>query len=196
MLNSVKNYLESQKEILEECFDKINTINKYCSENFGKQGGGLSAGLLVDMVINDFLSHKINHFESFHSGESDCKIMGQNFSIKKITGKSNLALDWSKNKTGELQKEYFVCDILIFNLYSEKWFKNTNVIPSGLYLIPKEFCKSKIELKQNNKTNSLIDAKNLFKIMENSLENKLCIPITLSQTSKFTWSIDNGFQKL
>jgi hypothetical protein len=188
----IKTYLDTNKEIVIECFEKIFAINRYCSENLGKQGGGLSAGILVDLVINEYFVQKLENFKSFHSGESDCILMDHNFSIKKITGKSNIALDWSKNKNQESQKEYFISDMMIFNLKSQKWLKTSKFIPSGLYFIPNDFCKQNIQLKQNNKTNSLIDSKNLYKMLEYSLENNLCIQISESQ-NKFEWCVLNGF---
>lgn len=104
---------------------------------------------------------KILSYEKYHINENDCKIFGNNFSIKKISGKSIIALDWSKNKNN-FQKEYFTSNIILFNIKTQSWYANKQIIPSGIYFIDKYYCKENVKLTKNNKTNSLIKSDHLY----------------------------------
>lgn len=61
----------------------------------------------------------------------------------------------------------------------------TKIIPSGFYIIDKNYCKNNIELKSNNKTNTLIKKDNVYKMLSNSLEKKLHIPVKINKIYKF-----------
>ena len=91
-----------------------------------------------------FLSKSLgNDFKECHHGESDYMLFGKKISFKKIYGKSNIALDWSKNSSEETSKERFlgtpaealapIENIMIMNLKSEKWWKKR----------PPKHCKQK-----------------------------------------------------
>jgi hypothetical protein len=187
-MEEIKEYCFLEKENVQECFDYIFAVKRYFKNI---DGGGLSSGTIIDGIIGEFFSEKFNQYKLYHNGECDCIFYNRKFSIKTIKGKSQLALDWSKNKKENSDKEYFTCDIMIFNSKSEEWFKKTKVIPNGLYFISSSFCKQHIQLKQNNKTNSLIDSKNLFKMLQNAFENNLYIPV-VHDTNKYQWSALKG----
>jgi hypothetical protein len=115
--------------------------------------------------------------------------MNYPLSFKKITGKSNIALNWSKNKN--ITDPNFTIDLMIFNLKSQNWYKTP--IPTGLYLIPKEFCIEHVKLKSNNKTDTLIDAKNLFEMIKYSISQNLFLEIKI-EPSKYEWNPCSGFK--
>ena len=82
-------------------------------------------------------------------------------------------------------------NMIIINLKSGPWWKkdmtykkinlNSN-IPAGIYLIDKYHCQKNIELGYNNKTNSLIDSKNLFLMLKNSKKNNMFIELPVVKT--------------
>ena len=131
------------------------------------------------MFISKFFESKLSEYKEYHNEESDMKICDIDISQKKINGKSTIALDWSKNEIMN-ERKYFQVHVLIINLKTEKWWtktpKNTNVkftynntIKSGMYFVDKKFCKKYIKLKTNNKTNTLIDSKNLYLMIQRSI---------------------------
>ena len=59
-------------------------------------------------------------------------------------------------------------------------YKNVNlnnVIPSGIYVIDKYYCKKHIKLCSNNKTNTLIDNKNLYLMLHNCMKKNMYIKL-------------------
>ncbi len=169
---------------------------------FTGDGAGLSGGIVVDMFITAYLSKLIPSFEKHHSGESDCKILGLPLSIKKIGGKSTIALDWSKNKEDSKPRERFGTDVMIINLHTEQWWKKTNPqdatedekaanffftpIKSGIYFVSQAYCKENVQLSSNNKTNSLIEAPSLYKMLKASIAQNMVIEFpTEFPTTKF-----------
>jgi hypothetical protein len=146
----------------------------------------------------------------FHNGECDMKICDVPLSQKKINGKSIIALDWSKNDTNTT-KEYFSTHIMILNLKTERWWKtkpiktanlgykmkNTkicynDIIPAGIYLIDRKYCKKCVILAKNNKTNSLIKNSFLYLMLKMSIAQKLFIEIP-EPNCNVTFNILNAF---
>lgn len=150
--------------------DRQNIVN--CIDVMKKQlsspGKGLTSGMLIDMFLTEFLGKK-DDIEKYHNGESDFKIFGLPLSLKSISGRSTIALNWSKNDSVN-QSDYFNVNILIFvSSTSRWWIKNDDkIINSGFYFINKDFCKQNITLSKNNKTNSLITNRDLYKLLINA----------------------------
>jgi hypothetical protein len=146
-------------------------------------GAGLSSGLFIDMLLCEFLSNKLDKCEEYHNGECDIKINDINFSLKKINGKSLLALDWSKNNNENTTKDIFTHNIILINTKTCQWWKkNSNIdytktIKSGIYIINKDYCKENIKLSSNNKSNSIIIHQNVYKMIINSIESSTYIEI-------------------
>jgi hypothetical protein len=146
-------------------------------------GAGLSSGLFIDMLLCEFLSNKLDKCEEYHNGECDIKINDINFSLKKINGKSLLALDWSKNNNENTTKDIFTHNIILINTKTCQWWKkNSNIdytktIKSGIYIINKDYCKENIKLSSNNKSNSIITHQNVYKMIINSIESSTYIEI-------------------
>ncbi len=78
----------------------------------------------------NFFQKKINKCEEYHNGECDIKINNELYSLKKINGKSTLALDWSKNNTKN-KKETFTHNISKLGIVLISIFL---ISPSGLKL--------------------------------------------------------------
>jgi hypothetical protein len=135
------------------------------------------------------------------------KICGVPLSQKKINGKSIIALDWSKNNT-DLHKDYFSSHIMIINLKNERWWKTkpvklasginhenvcyNDIIPSGIYLIDRKYCKKCVILAKNNKSNSLIESSFLYLMLKRSIAQKLFIEIP-EPNCNVTFNILNAF---
>jgi hypothetical protein len=186
-LRKISNYLKSElnQEDLQDLSNKCESINRYCKGD----GAGLLGGSLIDMMISRFFELKLKKYSEYHNGECDMKICDIPLSQKKINGKSTIALDWSKNNEAFV-KDHFTQHILIINLKTEQWWMkspkkkepndNTNycdVIKSGIYIVDKNYCKQFIKLSSNNKTNTLIDNVNLYKMLQRSINIDLFIEI-------------------
>ena len=169
---------------LQDLANKCDAISRSCKGD----GAGLAGGTLTDMLVCGFLKAKMADYSECHTGESDLKIGEVPLSLKKINGKSTVALDWSKNEN-DLKKEHFSCHLVIINLKTQQWWKNepskkpstdikwNETIPAGIYLINKEYCKAHVQLGKNNKTNTLIADQYLYMMLKESLKEGLCLPM-------------------
>lgn len=145
---------------------KIKSIDEFCKGD----GRGLTGGMLTDMFLIRFLENKLSEFKECHNNEADCTILGKKLSLKKVKGKSSIALNWSKNST-EDRKEKFIENMMIIVLKSGKWWQAKGVIPAGIY------CKEHVKLSHNNKTNALIHPMYLYEMIRNSIANELYIEL-------------------
>lgn len=189
VLKQIKNKIKSDLD-LQKIVNDFNSLILYCGN---KDGAGLSSGSLIEFYLADTIK-KIPGFEVYNVGESDLKINDVCLSLKKINGKSNIALDWSKNPSNS-NKTYFNNHLMIINLKNQVWWKKSPVspkfnnvqysinIPAGIYLIDKEFCKRSIVLSSNNKTNTLIDSEYLYIMLLNSINNDLFIEFPKPDTN-------------
>ena len=202
ILYYLKNNLNDQK--IQELSNKCASISNICKGD----GAGLLGGSLIDMFLSKYLKLNLDKYEECHDGECDMLICDTYLSQKKINGKSIIALDWSKNKINiknNVKKKYFNHHILLINLKTQQWWKkkqnNTtnddnynDVITSGIYLINKYFCKKNIILSNNNKTNSLIDSINLYKMIKHSITMNLYLEIP-SANKDIEFNILNAFSE-
>jgi len=188
IINSTIKYINKYLDDVE----KQNLSNyMYCITNKLKgDGAGLSSGTFIDMLICEFFSNKLKKCEEYHNGECDIKINGEEFSLKKINGKSSLALDWSKNNENSIKKEFFTHNIILINTKTSQWWKknpkNINIddktnytreIKPAIYIINKNYCKKNIKLSSNNKSNSIINEQYVYKIICKSIDDKTYIEL-------------------
>ena len=203
-LNTVKNYLSNNLTTadLQDLSNKCHSISKTCSGD----GAGLSGGTLIDMLLCSYFQNKLPEYKEHHVGESDMKICDIPLSQKKINGKSSIALDWSKNEK-DGNREHFSENLFIINLKSELWWKNkpieskskikvkyNDVIPIGIFLIDKQFCKYYVKLTKNNKTDTLIESQYLYIMLKRSMALKLYIELP-SPNKDLTFNILNAFSE-
>lgn len=201
VFSETKNKLTS--DVLKDILSKMNAISEKCTGD----GAGLMSGALIDMFLTEILSSYIESFKEERKGECDCKILGIPLSLKKISGKSNIALDWSKNSENSVKRERFNADIIIINIKTEQWWKEKpydctqeeidskfylTPINAGIYFIPKMYCKKNITLSSNNKTNSLINQKSLYRMIKESIKNNMVIEFP-SEVLKYEFNILNAF---
>ena len=186
--------------LMTELNDKIISINNFCKGD----GCGLTGGMLIDMFLTRFLVKHLPTFQECHDSEADCSICDEKLSLKKINGKSTIALNWSKNPTVD-KKEKFMHNIMIINLTTSQWWKKkpvqcvadkidfTKTIPAGIFIIDKYFCKQNIVLSSNNKTNSLITQQYLYMMLHESMAREMFIPLP-KKSKKYTFDILSAFQ--
>jgi len=167
---------------LQDLSNKCSAITMSCKGD----GCGLLSGGLIDMVITSYFK-KLEDYKDCHLGEADMTISGIPLSLKKINGPSTLALDWSINKESA-PKEHFTCSILILNLKTSQWWKRApktpqlkitynDTMPSGIYIVDKQFCKMYVKLSSNNKTNTLIEKEFVYLMLKRSMALKLFIAL-------------------
>ena len=185
-LKKVHAYLSSCLSIhdLQELSNKCTALSQACIGD----GAGLAGGTMIDMLLCSFLKEKLTEYSDYHNGESDMKLCDVSLSLKKINGKSTVALDWSKNEK-KSEREHFSSDMMIINLKSEQWWKKTpikpsndkiiynDMIPSGIYIVDKQYCKYYVKLSSNNKTNTLITDQYLYIMLKRSISQNLFIPL-------------------
>jgi len=204
-LRKIHKYLSISlsNEDLQDLSNKCHSITKRCKGD----GAGLSGGTLIDMLLCDFFAERLPLYSEYHEGESDMLLCGVPLSQKKINGKSTIALDWSKNEVKEPreQRVRFASNIMIINLRAERWWKNNpthtksnikiaynDIIPSGIYLIDKQFCKYFVGLSSNNKTDTLIDNQFVYIMLKRSISQKLYIDLP-SPNKDLKFNILNAF---
>lgn len=195
ILNIVYDSLIKELNInkLQELSNKCHSINNFCKGD----GCGLSSGNLIDIFITNFFSKNFNgKCDIYHNGECDLKISNIPLSFKKISGKSSIALDWSKNKNN-FKKKYFTTNILILNLKTGRWWKkeNNKIIYSGIYIIDKEYCIEYVKLSSNNKTNSLISSEFVYEMLIHCIDKKKFIKIPECNKT-YEFNILNSFTEL
>jgi hypothetical protein len=194
-----KVYKTLKGQLTKNDLQKLTNMCKAITNKCKGDGAGLTSGSIIDMLLCDYLKSKLGEkYTDYHNGECDLMISDIPLSLKKINGKSTIALNWSKNENNN-EEEHFTCDIIIINLRQEKWWKNcpniknikpkmiyNDEIPSGIFIIDKQFCKYFIKLSSNNKTNTLIDAQNLYIMLKRSISMNLFISLPLpNETMEF-----------
>jgi len=209
-LRSVFNHLNESlsQEDLQDLSNKVNSIKQKCKGD----GAGLSKSALIDMFLCDFIKKKLTNYSEFHCGESDMKICDTSLSLKHASGKSQAALNWSKNekddeKNTKIEKEHFTTHVMVIVSETNQWWKkrdpvkkpelNINyrdVIHSGIYIVDKQFCKYYINLKSNNKTNTLIESQYLYIMLKRSISQQLFISLP-DPNKELKFNILNAFSE-
>ncbi len=191
------------QEKLAQLLGYISAILHNCKTE--KDGCGLKSGSLIDSLLTEYLTKNVPYCEAFHNSESDLRILNHNVSVKKITGKSTIALDWSKNPENSLHKrEYFQEDMMIVNTLSGQWWKKspklvrhsidfTTNIPAGIFFVSKDFCKANVRFMSNNKTNTLIEPQDLYLLLSESIRTNLFIEFP-DEYAKYKWNVLEGMQ--
>lgn len=178
-------------DILQEISDKMWTIHRHLQSD----GRGLSGGTLTEQVLFEIFAKNMPYFSGCHTKQSDCIITTKQFSFKKITGRSSIALNWSKNEDNKCLT--FEHPILLLNLREGKWWRRKNNfdhhIPMGFFLLDHVYCNENVRLKKNNKTNSLIDAEDLYHLIVHAIDERLFLSIPPPATERYGYSFNEGF---
>jgi len=194
-LQKVVRYLQQNldRTILQDLSNKCHAIQNTCKGD----GAGLEGGSYIDRIISEFFEDNLKEYKSHHNGESDMKIFQTEISLKKISGPSMIALDWSKNNK-PCVRTYFNHPIMIVNLKEQQWWKKkedyTDIVPSGIYLIDREYCQRNITLSSNNKTNTLITKESVYQMLQRSLKQRWFIELP-PPNKKYKFKISNAFSE-
>lgn len=171
-------------------------ISKAISINLkfkGVDGGGLFSGTLVeDFVLQEYfftsgLCEKYN-YDCF-----DLKINNKPLSFKKISGKSDIALKWSKNK---IKTNCTLSHILILNTGNISWWKRkkdfTTNIPKGFFIIP-SFWLNKNLLTKNNKSDFILDKEVLYSLIQKSIKYKFFVSVKETDIKVYNYKLLHSF---
>jgi len=175
LIKEFRNALD--RSSIEELKFKISVIENMFR---GKPGAGLSSGVRVEQLVLDFMDEKIKGFSKHQDGKSkniDSDFVYRNipFSFKKIGKKGGqLALAWSKNPEKGVQRTKFTSSIMI--LFSREASKGQWAgLPHGFYFVPQDFLPT-VRLSKNNKTDSLIKAEEVIKMLFYAKNNSFYVP--------------------
>jgi hypothetical protein len=102
--------------------------------------------------------------------------------------KSSIAVNWGKNK--EKIDFQFIAPIMII------WHKPKpkHACESGVYVVDPEWCQANIVLSSNNKTDYMVDDKQVVKMMEHAKEQGMFAPITALEDKDEYFVYRNGSQ--
>lgn len=200
--------LEAKNESLQICFDFAEEVkrilkvelsdgetceSRLCflssvlqNQGKGQLGAGLTGGIFQESLWKDmFFSQAPNLFSEPTTKDADYCFKGVPLSHKTIgwRGSGSLALAWSKNPEGGLQRTEFKSSMVIACTKQPKKRGLWERIPIGLYVIPVTWIQQNVALSSNNKTDSLIEPKYTVKGMRYALENNLFVPVNYDHKS-------------
>ena len=177
----------NSKESRRERFSRL--VATLQSMNAGKTGGGLSGALATEIIWKELLKD-INlgkerfTFNPSHA-DADFSHSGKSFSLKTLgfrNKNADLALAWSKNKAGA-RKRHFQSAMVILSFRPAAIKARTKfwqTAKQGVYIIPLATLRSTVKrFKRNNKTNTLIKAKYVVKLMEYAVSKQLFLPLEI-----------------
>ena len=153
----------------------------------GTKGAGLSGGVVQENLWREMLADMNVGFtnsppEGAETAEADYYYKGYPLSHKTLgykSSSSDLALAWSKNPEGGLQRTEFTTSMVILNFKPTKKRSrdpNWREARQGAHIIPLPNLKEiVVEFGRNNKTDSLIKAKYVGKLIAHAQSNNLSV---------------------
>ena len=158
--------------------------------NAGKSGGGLSGALATESVWKEFLKDINGGGDKFafdpEEADADFSHSGKSYSLKTLgfrNKSADLALAWSKNKPGSKQRQFESAMVILSFRPAAQKSKNVfwRTAQQGVYIIPLSRLRATVRrFNRNNKTDTLIKAKYVVKLMESAVVEKLFIPLEIS----------------
>lgn len=188
-MSQCKTVLEAVKRVLRTVSpENITNEVKLCrlssvlrNQSAGQNGAGLTGGqqqesLWVDMLTLGDVRFTIGG--DIKIDDADYYFQGYPISHKTIgwTGPGDLALAWSKNPFGGLQRTEFKASVAIALTRKPaggKW----QGIQNGYYIVPLDFLKDNIVFSSNNKTDSLIKANQVISAIRYADRSGLMVPL-------------------
>lgn len=158
--------------------------------NAGKSGGGLSGALATESIWKEFLKDINGVGDQFafdpEEADADFSHRGKPYSLKTLGFKNksaDLALAWSKNKPGSKQRQFESAMVILSFRPSAPKSKNVfwRTAQQGVYIIPISRLRATVSrFNRNNKTDTLIKAKYVVKLMESAVVERLFLPLEIS----------------
>jgi hypothetical protein len=184
-------YFNSSKgETRRDRFLKLAVIIQHM--NAGVSGGGLSGALETERLWVELLkdinaaSPKSDFTFNRSHADSDYEYKGIPLSHKTLgcrNKKADLALAWSKNPDGGIERAFESSMVLLSFRPSRPGSRKSfwRYVQTGFYIIPLSLLRSVVrEFKPNNKTSTLIKEDYVIILMEQSLSLGLFIPLVLT----------------
>lgn len=167
--------LEEKQMFVDRC-DAINTYYK-------GSGSGMTTGTIIEKLLIEHFG-----FSNYNVDQNDLKITDIPLSFKKVTGCSSFSLNWGNNK--DKRQVNCTSNILLFNVKTVKYFNYT--CKSGFYIIDKKHLLN-IELSRNNRSDNVINSKNIFFLLQSTIKDDLFIELPEVSKSKISYNLITGF---
>jgi hypothetical protein len=189
-LEQVCYFNTSKIETRRDRFLKLAVIIQHM--NAGVSGGGLSGALETERLWVELLkdinaaSPKSEFTFNRSHADSDYEYKGIPLSHKTLgcrNKKADLALAWSKNPDGGIERAFESSMVLLSFRPSRPGSRKSfwRNVQTGLYIIPLSLLRRVVrEFKPNNKTSTLIKEDYVITLMEQSLSLGLFIPLVLT----------------
>ena len=178
--------MEARQRFANEC--------KAIETSKSPDGKGLSTGADIDYhLVNGFLPDELgDDFEKYQRGEADVKISEVAASYKTLRSKGDTALSWSKNPDKKKDGSFSIdrkflenpIPMIMYLRESGKWWVNGPAAPrhqsiewnreikSGFYIIDMRKAADYIELKSNNKSDSIIDSQDMYRMLTEAVNEE------------------------
>ncbi len=186
---------KGKKQTLLERFLFISSVVE--NQNSKTKGSGLSNGTKREDIFFDMMSDNTDDIErkplkAPKAEDSDYYFRLYPFSHKTIgygSGSPNLCLTWSKNPPGGIVRGFESSMIIVSFKPSCSPGRIWAGIDQGIYAVPLGILKETVvEFKSNNKTDTLIDHKNLETLVRSARDKGYYIPF------KYDHSVGAGYQ--
>jgi hypothetical protein len=185
VLQAVSTVLRAQSD------DGVTNEQKLCrlssvlqNQNSGTRGAGLTGGQLQEALWVGMLTLGDRRFaaRSPSAVVTDADYYFNDYPISHKTigwaGSGALALAWSKNPPGGIQRTEFKASMAIALTHRPAIRGQWEGIENGYYLVPLDYLAANIQLSSNNKTDSLIDTRYVLDAMRYAASQSLMIPLT------------------
>ena len=156
------------------------------SQNSGTKGAGLTGGVQQENLWFEMLADGSSRFRRkpppgvSPTKDHDYYFDSYSLSHKTIghTGSGVLALSWSKNPPGGVQRTEFESSMVIVCTREPSTRGRWSTIGNGIYVIPLPILKGRVVFQSNNKSDSIIGADDVIACMTAAAVHGLCVPFT------------------
>lgn len=149
----------------------------------GRSGAGLTGGQLQEALWVDMLSGADARFAARSSAAvvADADYYFEDYPISHKTvgwaGTGALALAWSKNPPGGLQRTEFKASMAIALTHRPVTRGQWSGIANGYYVVPLDYLRQHVVFSSNNKTDSLIETRYVIAALQYAERESLMIPL-------------------
>jgi hypothetical protein len=184
VLRAVGGVLRAQSD------DGVTNEQKLCrlssvlqNQNSGTRGAGLTGGQLQEALWVGMLTSGDRRFcaRSAAAVVTDADYYFDDYPISHKTigwaGTGALALAWSKNPPGGIQRTEFKASMAVALTHRPATRGQWEGIENGYYLVPLDYLAREIQLSSNNKTDSLIETRYVLDALRYAASQSLMVPL-------------------
>jgi len=155
--------------------------------NSGQQGAGLTAGVQQENLFKDMLFYADKRFKPSSPGTSvDADYMFDGYPLSHKTigakGSGDLALAWSKNPAGGVQRSDFTSSMVVMSFHARSDRGKWAGLGTGAYVIPADYLQATVILGSNNKTDSLIKSHYVTQAMRHARDIGCMVPLAYNHS--------------